>query len=272
MEREFTRAQEVRRSITTEFSHSLVTPFFEAVKKYGLIRKGDRIAVCLSGGKDSALLALLMEQYARITGGIEIEYISMNPGYSDENLHRLRENCEMLEIPVRIFTTDVLSAAEAAKGKSPCWVCAHKRRGWLYKTAQDLGCGKIALGHHFDDVIETTLMGMLFGAQIQGMLPRLKSNHFEGIELIRPMYMIEERNIIRWAESNGLEFLRCACRFSSAEGTSKRAYVKKLIAQLEGDDPKIRKNIFNSIHTADCDTLVGYKIGGVKHSFSERFD
>lgn len=262
-----------RRSITAEFSHELMTPFAEAVKRYRLVADGDRIAVCVSGGKDSALLALLMEKYVAIRGGnISLEFISMNPGYSKANLDRLTENCAELDIPIKLFETDVFSQADAAVGKSPCWVCARKRRGWLYKTAKELGCNKIALGHHFDDVIETTLMGMLFGAQLQGMLPKVKSNHFEGMELIRPMYMIEEKNIDAWSRANGLEFIRCACRFSSGEGASRRAYVKSLIADISDKYPQVRKNIFNSIHTADCDTLVGYKIDGARRSFLEKYD
>lgn len=261
----------VMQSITTRFSHELMTPFYEAIERYELIREGDRIAVCVSGGKDSALLALLMKQYAERHSGVSVIFISMDPGYSRENRERLEKNCAELEIPVKIFDTDVLEQSQSQKEKSPCWVCARKRRGWLYKTAQEAGCNKIALGHNFDDVIETTLMGILFGAQIQGMLPRVKSNHFEGMELIRPIYMVQERHIIKWAQYNGLEFLRCACRFSDGESSSKRAYVKKLIECIEKDEPKVKKNIFNSIHTADCDTLVSYKVMGEKHSFLERF-
>ena len=271
MKRELTKIQCVERSITTEFSHKILTPFCEAIERYELIQNGDKIAVCVSGGKDSNLLAKLMQWYKKNKGGIELEFITIDPGYSEENLSVLKENCELLGIETNIYSANILAAADATK-KSPCGVCARMRRGWLYSRAKALGCNKIALGHHFDDVIETTLMGMLYGAQIQGMLPRLKSRNFKGIELIRPMYMIEEKHIRSWVEKNELNFITCGCKYASGESASKRAEIKELISEIENKNPMVKKNIFNSIHTADVDTMVNYKINGTKHSFLERFD
>ena len=270
--RVLTKAQKVMQSITTAYSHTLLTPFFKAITEYRLIEPDDKIAVCLSGGKDSALLAMLMKHLSRLRDDIEVKYICMDPGYTRENRQKLEENCAMLEIPIHIFETNVLEQSEKQSEKSPCFVCAQKRRGWLYKTAQNLDCNKIALGHNFDDVIETTVMGMFFGGQIQGMLPMVKSNHFEGMRLIRPICTVRESDIVSWASANELRFLRCACKFSQGENASKRAYVKQLIAQTERDVPNIKQNIFHALSTADCDTLIGYKANGKRHSFLERFD
>lgn len=258
-------------SLTTKFSSDILKPFYDGIEKYKLISNGDRIAVCVSGGKDSAILAMLMKWYEKNKGGVTVKFISMDPGYTDEHRRMLEENCKRLGIDAEFFETDILACTEKTN-KSPCGICARMRRGWLYRKAKEAGCNKIALGHHFDDVIETTLMGMLYGAQIQGMLPRLKSRNFEGMELIRPMYMVPEDAIIRWSEYNGLEFITCACKYAQGEDASKRAEVKALISQLEKTNPRVRKNIFNSIHNADCDTLVGYKVGWERHSFLERFE
>ncbi len=271
MGRELSFSERAIRSLTTDFSKDILKPFYDGIEKYKLIENGDKVAVCVSGGKDSAILAMLMKWYEKQKGGVEVKFISMDPGYSKENRQKLLYNCKLLDIDTVMFETNILEAAENTD-KSPCGICARMRRGWLYKKAKELGCNKMALGHHFDDVIETTLMGMLYGAQLQGMLPRIKSRNFEDIELIRPMYMVKEDAIIRWCEHNGLEFIRCACKYASGEDASKRAETKKIISELEKLNPRVKKNIFNSIHYADCDTVVWYKVGWERHSFLERFE
>lgn len=263
-------------SILKKYRKELWHPFIAAVRDYELIKPGDRIAVCLSGGKDSALLAVLMKQLHRHTEvPFELEYISMNPGYSEENLARLKANAERLEIPVRIFETNIFSVTEKTD-RNPCYLCARMRRGHLYSYAASLGCNKIALGHHFSDVIETTLMGMLWGSQIQGMLPKLHSTNYPGMELIRPLYRVHEDSIRAWARYNELEFLACACRMTEKaeidEDASKRRETKALIRTLKETNPDVEKNIFNAIHRANLDTLVGYKLDGAEHSFLERYD
>lgn len=262
-------------SILKKYRKTIWAPFVSAVKEYRLISEGDKIAVCVSGGKDSAILAVLMRQLCRYSDvPFELEYIAMNPGYSEANLNRLRENCKKLELDVKIFDTNVFTVAEKQE-KNPCYLCARMRRGHLYSYAQSLGCNKIALGHHFSDVIETTLMGMLWGAQIQGMLPKLHSTNYEGMELIRPLYKVHEDAIIAWARYNGLEFLRCACRMTEEsemdENASKRRETKLLIKELKKTNPDVEKNIFNSIHKANVDTLCGYKLNGEGHSFLENY-
>lgn len=271
MKRELDTAQKAMQSLTTKFSTDILKPFYDAVEKYKLFEKGDKIAVCVSGGKDSALLAILMKWYERNKGDIEVKFISMDPGYTPEHRQKLISNCELLGIDAHMFDTNILAAADSTD-KSPCGICARMRRGWLYKKAKEIGCNKMALGHHFDDVIETTLMGMLYGGQLQGMLPRIKSRNFENIELIRPMYMVSEDAIIRWCEYNGLSFIRCACKYAEGEDASKRAETKRIIAELEKLNPRVKKNIFSSIHNADCDTMVEYKVGWERHSFLERFE
>lgn len=257
---------------TGKFRRQLWGPFISALKKYRLISAGDRIAVCMSGGKDSALLAVLMKELHRHSDvPFDVEYISMDPGYSPENLARLKENAEKLGVPVKIFSTNVFRVA-ARQEKSPCYLCARMRRGHLYNFARELGCNKIALGHHMTDVIETTLMGMLWSSQIEGMLPRLRSANFEGMELIRPLYRIKEEDIVRWAAYCGLEFLGCACSVTAEDSriSSKRAETKKLIKSLREICPDVEINLFNSIHNVNADTLPGYKLGGEVHSFTER--
>ena len=276
-EREYTRAALAARSVLKTYRKDIWTPFISAVKEYKLIGEGDRIAVCMSGGKDSALLAVLMRQLsAHSDVPFECEYIVMDPGYSPENRRRIEENAKLLELPVHIFETDIFTVT-ANQGGSPCYLCARMRRGHLYSFAKSLGCNKIALGHHMSDVIETTLMGMLWGSQIQGMLPRLRSTNYEGMELIRPLYKIREEAIIRWANYNGLEFLGCACKMTEAaavdESASKRRETKELIRRLkEAGNRDIEKNIFGAIHRANVDTLVGYKLRGGKHSFLEQLE
>ncbi len=263
-------------SILKKYRKDIWAPFISAIKEYDLIREGDKIAVCMSGGKDSAVLGVLFKQLQRYSDvPFEVEYIGMDPGYSKVNRERLEDNCRKLELPVKIFETNIFSVTEKTE-KNPCYLCARMRRGHLYSFAKSLGCNKIALGHHFSDVIETTLMGMLWGAQIQGMLPKLHSTNYEGMELIRPLYKVHEDAIVAWARYNGLEFLQCACRMTDSsvvdEDASKRRETKKLIRSLKQTNPDIEKNIFNAIHRANVDTLVGYKQNGVLHSFLEEYD
>lgn len=270
--------QKIERSIITTYRKELWSPFILAVKKYELIQAGDKIAVCISGGKDSMLLAKLMQELHRHSEvPFELVFLVMDPGYNEENRKCIEENASLLNVPITIFESDVFAAADAANAEAPCYLCARMRRGHLYAKAKELGCNKIALGHHKSDVIETTLMGMLYGAQIQGMLPRIKSMNFEGMELIRPMYCILESDVLRWQEFNGLQFIACACKFTknltgSDEDTfSARRKVKALIAELKKENPTVESNIFQSIHNVQLDTLAEYKQDGQKHSFLEKF-
>ena len=272
MAKQLEKHQEVERSIITTYRKTLWSPFVLAVKKYNLIEAGDKIAVCISGGKDSMLLAKLMQQLSRHSDvPFELVYLVMDPGYAPENRRQIEENAKLLNIPITVFDSDVFAAAETAAGDSPCYLCARMRRGHLYAKAKELGCNKIALGHHKSDVIETTLMGMLYGGQIQGMLPKLKSTNFEGMELIRPLYCVLEQDILRWKEYNGLQFIACACKFTesieqtTAPNFSARKRVKELIAELKKENPNIESNIFQSIHNVQLDTLVEYKQGGERH-------
>ena len=270
------RYKEIERSIITTYRKQLWSPFVLGVKKYRLIGAGDRIAVCISGGKDSMLLAKLMQELQRHSEvPFELVFLSMDPGYNAENRSKIEENAEILQIPLHMFSSDIFAAADMLAAESPCYLCARMRRGHLYAKAKELGCNKIALGHHKSDVIETTLMGMLYGGQIQGMLPRIKSSNFEGMELIRPLYCILERDILRWKEYNGLEFIACACRFTASaagqEMFSARARVKALIEELRKENPHVEDCIFQSIHNVQLDTLAAYKQRGVRHSFLENF-
>lgn len=279
MARELTYNQTVERSIIKTYRKSIWNPFVEACKNYRLVNEGDRIAVCISGGKDSVLLAKCLQQLKRVSDTqFELMFICMDPGYNEMNRKMIEENCKNLEIPVRIFESDIFSVTEHVGG-SPCYLCARMRRGHLYARAKELGCNKIALGHHLSDVIETTVMGMFYGAQLQAMLPKLHSTNFEGMELIRPLYCVNEDAVIKWRDFNNLEFLQCACRFvdeySHSEngiGESKRQEIKHLIKELRKINPDIESNIFNSIHNVKLDTFVSYKQKGVEHSFLEEFE
>lgn len=276
MAKELERYRRIERSIITTYRKQLWSPFVLAVKKYRLIEAGDKIAVCISGGKDSMLMAKLMQELHRHSEiPFEPVFLVMDPGYNAENRRRIEENAALLHVPVTIFETDIFASADAVAAEAPCYLCARMRRGHLYAKAKELGCNKIALGHHKSDVIETTLMGMLYGGQIQGMLPRIKSTNFEGMELIRPLYCVLEEDILRWKEHNGLQFIACACRFTDsvagASAFSARARVKALIAELKRENPHVEDNIFQSIHNVQLDTLVAYKRRGVRHSFLENF-
>lgn len=279
MPRELTPTQLIERSIQKKYRKELWTPFILAVKRYALIQAGDRVAVCVSGGKDSMLLAKLMQLLQRYSEvPFEVKFLAMDPGYAPANRRKIEENARLLDIPITIFETDVFDVANAAE-KNPCYLCARMRRGHLYSNARALGCNKIALGHHFNDVIETTVMAMLYGAQLQGMMPKLHSTNFEGMELIRPLYCVHEENIIAWKRYNHLEFLQCACRFTEAisesgdgVGASKRQEVKQLLKTLRRDNPDVEKSVFNAIHAVSLDTFPGWKTRGEEHSFLEWYD
>ena len=276
MPRSFTPAQQAQRSIQKKYRKELWTPFVLAVKRYALIREGDRVAVCVSGGKDSMLLAKLMQLLQRVSDEpFEARYLVMDPGYSAANRQKIEANARLLDVPVTIFESDVFSVANAAE-ENPCYLCARMRRGHLYSQARALGCNKIALGHHFNDVIETTVMAMLYGAQLQGMMPKVRSANFPGMELIRPLYCVHEEDILAWKRYNHLEFLQCACRFTEnladGVGASKRQEVKRLLKTLRRDNPDVEKSVFNAIHAVCLDTFPGWKTKGEAHSFLEWYD
>lgn len=273
------RCQLVERSIIKKYRKSIWNPFVAGIKRYEMINDGDKIAVCMSGGKDSMLMAKLMQQLRRISDtNFEIVFLVMDPGYSEANRKKIESNAKILKIPIQIFETDIFNAVADIE-QSPCYLCARMRRGHLYSKARELGCNKIALGHHFSDVIETTVMGMFYGSQIQAMLPKLHSQNFEGMELIRPMYCINEEDIISWQNYNELEFLRCACRFTEQCETrdneedmaSKRQEIKLLIKKLKKINPNIEKSIFKSIHNVKLDTMPGYTKNGKDYFYLDKY-
>ena len=277
MSMELERWQEIERSIVKTYHKQLWTPFIHAMKQYELVQAGDRIAVCISGGKDSMLLAKLMQMLQRHSAvPFELVYLVMDPGYSPANRQRIEENAALLHVPVTIFESDIFAVANGTE-KNPCYLCARMRRGALYARAQELGCSKIALGHHKNDVIETTVLAMFYGAQLQGMMPKLHSTNFPGMELIRPLYCVREDDIIAWAQHNGLEFLQCACRFTERTATqgreseSKRREIKHLIRDLSGTNPDLENNIFRAIHSVSLDTFPIWKTKGETHSFLEGY-
>ena len=268
----------IERSIIKKFRKTIWNPFTLAVRQYQLIQPGDRIAVCISGGKDSMLMAKLMQLLQRYSEvPFEVVFLVMDPGYNEINRNKIESNAALLHIPITVFETDVFEVANNSE-KNPCYLCARMRRGYLYSKAQSLGCNKIALGHHFNDVIETTVMSMFYGSQMQAMLPKLHSTNFEGMELIRPLYCIHEEDILAWKQYNDLEFIQCACRFTenctmcdNGGGGSKRQEVKILLRRLRRDNPNIERSIFNRIHSVNLDMMPGYKTGGVLHSFLENY-
>lgn len=272
------RLQAIERSLITKYRKTIWNKFIAGVRDYKLINEGDRIAVCMSGGKDSAILAKLMQQLHRHSEvPFDIEFLVMDPGYSEKNREKLIENCRVLGIEPHIFESDIFKSVENVE-KSPCYLCARMRRGYLYSYAKSLGCNKIALGHHNSDVVETVLMGMIYGGQYQTMMPKLKSTNFEGMELIRPMYCVNEKDIISWARYNGLEFLTCACRITArsndpdGQGVSKRLEIKKLIAEIHKTYPQIEANIFKSTHNVNLNTVIGFTHKGEFTSFLDEYD
>ena len=279
MPRELDACAIAERSLIKKYRKTLWNPFIAAVKRYELIAPGDRIAVCISGGKDSMLLAKLMQELRRHTEQpFELVFLVMDPSYNPENRALIEANAEKLRIPVTIFESDIFDVTVSVD-RNPCYLCARMRRGFLYAKAQELGCNKIALGHHFSDVIETTLLGLFYGAQMQSMPPKLHSKNFPGMELIRPLYCVHEEDIIAWKNYNHLRFLQCACRFTeerdAAEdgvGQSKRQEMKQLIKTLRQTNPNIEKSIFAAIHDVQIDTLAGCKFAGRRYAFTEYYD
>lgn len=272
------RRNRAERSIIKKYRKEIWRKFTRAINDYELISDGDKIAVCISGGKDSMLMAKLFQELAKHgKHNFEVVYLVMNPGYNEENYETIKNNAKLLGVPITVFETEIFDTVVSIDD-SPCYLCARMRRGYLYSKAQELGCNKIALGHHFDDVIETILMGMLYGGQVQTMMPKLHSTNFEGMELIRPLYYIREQDIIAWSFYNDLHFIQCACRFTegcaSCGGTekgSKRADVKRLIASIAEKDPVIENNIFRSVENVNLSTVIAYKEDGVKHHFLDDY-
>lgn len=262
------RGHEIENTICKKFKKTIWNRFIMSIKEYDLIEEGDKIAVCISGGKDSMLMAKCIQRLQRYSEiPFEAKYLVMDPGYNLRNRQKIEENAEILDIPIKIFESNIFNAVSDIKD-SPCYLCARMRRGYLYSNAKDMGCNKIALGHHFDDVIETILMGMLYGAQVQTMMPKLHSSNFEGMELIRPLYMVKESDILAWQTYNDLEFIQCACRFTenyttyeNSASNSKRQEMKKLIAYFRNINPNIDINIFRSVENINLDTIISYHKG-----------
>lgn len=274
------RYPEIEKSIRKKFHKTIFSRFIKAINEYELVKEGDKIAVCISGGKDSMLMAKLFQELQKHRKvNFDVVFLVMDPGYNETNRKVIEENARLLNIPITIFETSIFETVYEIE-KSPCYLCARMRRGYLYSKAKELGCNKIALGHHYDDVIETILMGMLYGAQIQTMMPKLHSTNFEGMELIRPMYLIREDDIKHWRDYNDLHFIQCACRFTDTCTTcredgstgSKRMEIKGLIKELKEINPFIEGNIFKSVENVNLSTVIAYKENGVKHHFLENYD
>lgn len=269
----------VEKSIRKKFRKNIWCRFTKAINEYQLVKENDCIGVCISGGKDSMLMAKLFQELKLHNKfPFEVKFIVMDPGYSAENRKVIEDNAKKLNIPINIFESNIFESVYHIE-KSPCYLCARMRRGYLYNFAKNIGCNKIALGHHYDDVIETILMGMLYGAQVQTMMPKLHSTNFEGMELIRPMYLIREDDIIAWRDYNDLHFIRCACKFTDTcttctnnENKSKRMEVKELIARLKKTNPTVEAHIFKSVENVNLDTIIAYKKDGVKHRFLDSYD
>ncbi len=267
-------------SLRKKFKKSIWCKFTKAINEYELIQPNDRIAVCISGGKDSMLMAKLFQELKRHDKfPFELVFLVMNPGYNDKNLQMIKYNAEILSVPIEIFESDIFGSVVHIE-KNPCYICARMRRGYLYSKAKELNCNKIALGHHFDDVIETILMGMLYGGQVQTMMPKLHSTNFEGMELIRPMYLVREDDIKHWCSYNDLHFIQCACKFTetcsdvdkNGHSVSKRMEVKHLIAELRKINPQIEKNIFRSVENVNLNTLIAYKDENGTHNFLDTYN
>lgn len=273
------KAKEVETSIRKKFHKKIWCQFTKAVRTYELVKPGDKIAVCISGGKDSMLMAKLFQELKLHNKfPFEVKFLVMDPGYSPANRKVIEENAKILNIPITIFESDIFDSVYNVE-KSPCYLCARMRRGHLYSFARELDCNKIALGHHYDDVIETILMGMLYGAQVQTMMPKLHSTNFEGMELIRPLYLVREDDIKAWRDYNGLHFIQCACKFTDTcttcnneENRSKRVEIKELIKTLKKTNPFVEGNIFKSVENVNLDTVVCYKQKGVRHHFLDEYD
>ncbi|MGN0352238.1 MAG: ATP-binding protein [Roseburia sp.] len=274
------RAAEIEKSIRKKFHKQIFSRFAKAINQYEMLQEGDKVAVCISGGKDSMLMAKCFQELKRHNKfQFDLVFLVMDPGYNEMNRKLIETNAKMMNIPITIFESDIFDAVYEIE-KSPCYLCARMRRGHLYSKAKELGCNKIALGHHYDDVIETILMGMMYGAQVQTMMPKLHSTNFEGMELIRPLYLVREDDIKHWRDYNHLNFLQCACHFTETcsscneDGTSasKRLEIKKLIRELKKVNPYIESNIFKSVENVNLSTIIAYKKDGVVHHFLEEYD
>ncbi len=273
------RFEEIEKTIIKTYRKEIWSKFVKAICDYEMIQEGDKIAVCISGGKDSMLMAKCFQELKKHRKmNFDLEFIVMNPGYNEINKQKIIDNSKILNIPINMFETDIFNRVVNIED-SPCYLCARMRRGYLYEKAKELGCNKIALGHHFNDVIETILMGMFYGAQMQTMMPKLKSTSHPGMELIRPLYLIKEEDIIKWAEKNNLEFIRCACRFTenyhetgNADGESKREEMKTLIKEMKKVYDNIDVNIFNSVQNVNLSTIISYQKGNEKHHFLDDYN
>ncbi len=271
--------QKVEKSIITTYRKTIWSRFIQAINEYKLIEDGDKIAVCISGGKDSMLMAKCFQELKKHgKDNFEVVYLCMNPGYAERNKEKILSNAKLLNVPIQMFETNIFDVVTRIDN-NPCYICARMRRGYLYNKARELGCNKIALGHHFDDVIETILMGMLYGSQVQTMMPKLHSTFHKGMELIRPMYFVNEADIIAWQNKNELEFLQCACKFTeeytktnNKEGMSKRKEVKDMIANLRKINPKVDINIFRSVENVNLDTIISYRRGDEFHHFLDDYE
>ncbi len=270
------RYREIEKSIIKKYRKEIWSKFIKGVKDYELIKSGDKIAVCISGGKDSFMLAKCMQELQRHgLINFDLEFIVMNPGYKEENLKKIKENAHLLNIPITIFETDVFSVANKLNEKSPCYMCARMRRGHLYDKARELGCNKIALGHHFDDIIETILLSVLYGGSFGTMMPKVHSENFSGMELIRPLYLVKERDIISWCNYNELKFINCACSFTlknNDENKSKRLLVKKLIEELRKDNKFVEYSIFRSAEKVNLNTIISYHNDSIEKHFLDEYD
>jgi len=274
------RYKEIERSLITVYRSKIYSKFVQAIKEYELIKDGDKIAVCISGGKDSMVMAKCFQELKNHgKDNFDLAFLVMDPGYNPTNLQKIKYNAEIMNIPIEIFPSDIFDVAYSCDEGSPCYLCARMRRGFLYAKAKEKGCNKIALGHHFDDVAETILMGIFYNGQFQSMMPKLKSKNFEGMELIRPMYKVEEKDIINFAKYNGLDFIRCACRFTergnsrqNAGEEGKRKEMKLLLKSLSETNPNVALNVFKSSYNVNLDTVLGYKKDGKRVFFTEEYD
>lgn len=279
-EKVLTFNEEVEKSLRKKFHKRIFSKFTKGINEYEMLKPGDKIAICISGGKDSMLMAKLFQELQRHRKfQFDLEFLVMDPGYAQANRRQIEENAKKMEIPIHVFETEIFDSVYGIE-KSPCYLCARMRRGNLYAKAKELGCNKIALGHHYDDVIETILMGMMYGAQVQTMMPKLHSTNFEGMELIRPMYLIREEDIIHWRDYHKLTFLQCACRFTEnaheinedGSSDSKRQEIKHLIKELKKINPFIESNIFKSVENVNLSTIIAYKQHGVTNHFLDTYD
>ncbi len=272
------RYQEIERSIIKKYRKDIWVRFVDCINRYNMIEENDKIMVCISGGKDSFLLAKCLEEIQK-HGKLkfDLEYVVMNPGYKKEIVKKIKENAKILNLPIKIFESDIFEVANKLDNEHPCYMCARMRRGFLYNKAKELGCNKIALGHHFDDVIETSLLSILFSSEVKTMMPKLHSTNFPGLELIRPLFLVKEKSIKSWAKSNNLEFINCACKFTERKemdgiDAGKRVYVKELIEKLKNDHEGIDDNIFKALDNVDLNCILGTRKDGVYKSFMDDYD